>query len=206
MSIKAIKRAVATLKMPKKIAQYIAYIKAIVEAMTGNAYFPTPNPSLATVTTDINALDAAESVALNRAKGSAGARDVQKAVVDKDLYGLQAYVQSIADANPANAIAIIESAGMSVRRIGIRQKGDFEVKHGKASGSVILSAKSAGPRASYEWEVSNDNVNWRDLPDTIKSRTTVSGLTPGATFHFRFRSITKNGEGSWSQVVSIVVV
>ena len=201
-----IKRAVATLKMPRKMADYIAYVKAIIEAMTGNAFFPTPVPALTTVTTDVNALDAAESVALNRGKGSAGARDVQKAVVDKDLYGLQAYVQGLADADPKNSIAIIESAGMGVKKAGIRIKGDFEAKHGKTSGSVILSVKSAGQRSSYEWEVSNDGVNWRELPDSIKSRTTVSGLTPGTTFYFRSRSITKNGEGSWSQVASIVVI
>lgn len=113
-----IKRAVATLKMPRKMADYIAYVKAIIEAMTGNIFFPTPNPALTTVTTDVNALDAAESVALNRARGSAQARDVQKAVVDKDLYGLQAYVQGIADADPKNSVAIIESAGMGVKKAG----------------------------------------------------------------------------------------
>jgi len=206
MKTKAVKRAVASLNMPIRIAEYIAYMKAIVKSMTGNAFFPTPNPALAAVTTDVDALDAAEALARSRASGSVQARDVQKAIVDKDLYGLQAYVQGIADSNPSNALAIIESSGMSVKRGAIRTKGDFEVKHGKTSGTVILSAKAVSSRASYTWQVSSDNINWKDLPDTIKSRTNVSGLTPAVTYYFRFRSITKNGEGSWSQVASIVVI
>jgi hypothetical protein len=206
MKTKANKRVVANLQMPRKMADYIMYVKGIIKAVDGNVFFANPDPSLLTITTNINALDKAESVALNRARGSTGTRDVQKALVDKDLFGLQAYVQRIADADPANAIAIIESAGMSVQKSTARSKGGFEVRHGRESGSVTLLAKAVDTRASYEWQISSDNINWKALPVTIKASTLVTGLTPGERHYFRVRVNTKNGEGSWSHALSILVI
>jgi hypothetical protein len=43
------------------------------------------------------------------------------------------------------------------------------------------------------------------LPFTTQASTTVSGLTPGSTVHFRYRPVTKDGAGDWSQPVSIMV-
>jgi len=57
------RRVVAVLKLPHRIAALIAYIKAIVQAMTGNTWFATITPSLDTVTSDLNNLDTSESVA-----------------------------------------------------------------------------------------------------------------------------------------------
>ncbi len=54
--------------------------------------------------------------------------------------------------------------------------------------------------------MSVDQLSWTDLPDTIKSNTKVSGLTPGQTYYFKQRAITKAGEGNWSQIVLIMVI
>jgi hypothetical protein len=42
-------------------------------------------------------------------------------------------------------------------------------------------------------------------PVTLQAKTTVAGLTPGATVQFRYRPVTKAGEGDWSQTVVLLV-
>ena len=39
--------------------------------------------------------------------------------------------------------------------------------------------------------MSVDQLTWTDLPDTIQAKTKVSGLTPGQTYYFKQRAITK---------------
>ncbi len=204
--LKEIKHPKAVLKLPRRIAALIAFVKAIVQAMTGNPWFPAPSPTLATVTTDINNLDAAESVALTKVKGAAGTRNSKKNVVINDSHGLLAYVQGIADVNPLSADAIITGAGMFIKKTGSHVKSLLQVKQGRVSGSVILTAKSSAARASYEWEYSLDAVTWVSLPSTLQAKTTVSGLTPLKTYYFRFKAVLKKGEGNWSTYVSAVVL
>jgi hypothetical protein len=46
---------------------------------------------------------------------------------------------------------------------------------------------------------------WIQLPSTMKAKTTVSGIAPGTSPQFRFRILTKAGEGDWSQPISLLV-
>jgi len=180
---------------------------AIITAMTGNKSFPSPSPTLATVTTDNTALSNAESVALTKAKGAAADRNAKRTIVVNDLKLLAAYVQGVANAaDPADAISIIESAGMSVRKPKATQpKQDLSLKQGKVSGEVEVVAKAQGPRASYEWQWSADQKTWNVLPSTLQAKTSITGLTPGTTVYVRHAVVTKTGVGDWSQVVSMMV-
>jgi hypothetical protein len=195
---------IAVLKLPKSVHDVSAQAKAIVAAVTGNSYLPTPSPATATITADTAALDAAETVALTKVKGAVAERNVKLLVVRTDLTHLKGYVQQVADANPTNADAIITSAGMSIRKTPVRVKQAFVAKQGSVSGSADLVAKSAG-RASYDWESSPDQKTWTLLPSTLQAHTTVPNLTPGATVYFRSRPTTKVGQGDWSQIVSLIV-
>jgi hypothetical protein len=79
-------------------------------------------------------------------------------------------------------------------------------KQGSVSGTAKITAVSAGHRASYEWQYSVDGgKTWVPAAVTLKASTTVAGLAPGATAQFRYRPVTKTGEGDWSQAVSLIV-
>jgi hypothetical protein len=41
--------------------------------------------------------------------------------------------------------------------------------------------------------------------ETMKAVTVISGLTPGQTYYFRFRALTRKGMRDWSQIVSLLV-
>jgi len=112
----------------------------------------------------------------------------------------------VVDASTENGAAIIESAGLAVRKSVTRRARTFAAKAGAVSGSVKIVAPTASHRASYEWQYSVDNgKTWITAPVTLQAKTTVAGLAPGSTALFKSRAVTKRGEGDWSQPVSLVI-
>ncbi|HEY5241142.1 MAG TPA: hypothetical protein VIJ22_06750, partial [Polyangiaceae bacterium] len=106
--------------MPTKVADFLAYATGVAHAMTNNPAFPTPVPALSALLAAVSDLQAAETVALTKAKGTVAARNDKRAVVVSLLRQLSGYVQAIADATPENGATIIQSAGMPVRKETVR--------------------------------------------------------------------------------------
>jgi hypothetical protein len=203
---KSVHRSLATLKLPKVVAALVEYAQAIVTAMTNNPRFPSPVPALAVVTTAIAALQSAQTAALARTKGAVTARNDKKAALVALLQQLRMYVQTVADADPENSAAIIQSAGIAVKKSAARKPRVFSALQGAVSGTVKLVTATAARRASYDWEYSIDGgKTWLLLPSTMQAKTSVAGLTPGGTVQFRYRALTKSGEGDWSQPLSFIV-
>src|ERR1700691_3452748 len=72
-------RATVSLKLPAKVADLIAYATGVVHSMSNNAAFPAPVPALAAISAAVSDLQAAETVALTRARGAATARNGKRA-------------------------------------------------------------------------------------------------------------------------------
>jgi len=199
-------RSIAVLKLSPRIKNVITFAQSLSTAMTGNASFPSPNPTLATFQANITALTNAETAVLARTKGAVQDRNAKLATLKTDLETLKAYVQGVADAaNPTNAASIVESAGMTVRKITLHDKPALGVKQGSVSGTVNLAAKAPAHRAAYAWQYSTDQKTWTSTPQTLQAKTGVSGLTAGTTYYFRVQVLTMTGEGDWSQIVSLLV-
>ena len=191
--------AIVSLKLPKPVPALLTYAGGMVKAMTGNASFPNPTPTLLAVTQAIADLQAAETAALARTKGAVSVRNEKLAALVALLKQLGRYIQAMADAGA-------ESGGVAVRKTPTRAPRVFHAAAGAVSGSAKLVAASAGPRSSYEWQYSLDGgKTWVPAAVTVKASTTVAGLAPAATAQFRYRPVTKTGEGDWSQMVSLIV-
>ena len=203
---KSTTRALASLKLPTKMPALITYAQSIVKAMTGNPAFPTPNPTLAAISTAIAELQAAETAALARAPGAVVVRNDKRAALVALLQQLKSYIQANADANPETAGAIIRSAGIATRQTVVRAPRVFAAKPAGVTGVVKLIAPSAARRASYSWEYSLDSgTTWVTLPDSLQAKTTVQGLKAGTTVLFKYRPVVKTGEENWSPPVSLLV-
>ena len=198
-------RSLAVLDLPKRINVLITYASGVVAGMTGNPSFPTPSPALATVTAAIADLQNAETAALARTKGAAATRNAKRAVLVTLLQSLRMYVQSIADQNAENAPAIIQSAGIGVKKTPARNPRVFAALAGANSGTVKIVAPSAGQRASYDWQSSPDGKTWTDLGTTLQAKTTLTGQTAGTVLQLRYRPVVKAGAGDWSTPVTITV-
>jgi hypothetical protein len=198
---------IAVLKIPEDhVPHFIVFSRSVIRAMTGKSWFPSPVPPLTVVDAATDALDAAQTATLLGGIDTVAVRDEKRRDLVSLLEQLRAYVQSIADANPEQAMSIIESAGMFVKKKGFPPLRKWSAKPGPVSGSVILFAPKAGNRASYEWAYSLDGMKtWISLPITVKATTTVEGLPPGATVYFRYRATTKDGTTDWSDPISLIV-
>ena len=199
-------RFIAVSKFPRPVVALLKFTQAFIAALMNNPYFTDAAAIIATLTGAHTALDATETVAQTRAKGTAAARNEARTALLTALHGAKAYVQQKADASPEHAQAIIESATLAVRKTALRVKLGFIAKQGAVSGSVKLEARATSRRASYEWQWSADGgKTWTQLPGTLQAKTTVVGLPVGTNCSFRFRALTRTGEGDWSQVVTLVV-
>ena len=205
-TVKSTHRSLVTLSLPRSVPALIVYTEGILKRMTGNPAFPSSTPTLAAVTAAVDELRAAEAAALARTKGASAARNDKRKGVVALLQQLRGYIQTIADVDEANGPAIIESAGVAVRKTATRRARVFAAKPGRVSGVATVVAASAGHRASYDWEYSIDGgKTWVTAPSTMQAKTTVGGLAPGSTVQFKYRSVTKAGEGDWSPPVSLLV-
>ena len=199
-------RPIVALKLPTKVKSVITYAQSIATSFTNNPSFTTPNPPIATLLADIQALSTAEALVLSRTKGAVETRNAKLAVVRADLDNLKSYVQSVAGlASPESAPAVIASAGMTARKVTLHDKAALEAKEGSVTGTVNLVAKAAARTAAYEWQYSTDQKTWTSLPMTLQAKTGVSGLTAGTTYYFRVQPVTRTGAESWSQIVTLLV-
>jgi hypothetical protein len=199
-------KTLAALRLPTPVPALLSVAEAIVVAMSISPSFPAPVPALAVVGFAIKGLHDAQVATLTRTHGTVAARDRRLASLVALLLRLKGYVQGVADDDPEHAVAIIESAGMHVKRSTTRSKPPFDVKPGRVSGSARLVARSAGDRAAYQWAWSPDGgATWRKVPQTLQAHTLVSGLPPASTCWFRYCVATKAGESDWSEPRSFVV-
>jgi hypothetical protein len=198
---------VVVLNIPRLTKDFITYARAVNAALQGNNNFPNPTPTLDAFAADITALEEAETNAATRAVGAVALRDAKKRRVKEDLNQLRSYVQSVVTttASPIDAAAMVKSAFMSIRKPTTRNVPEISAKNADVSGKVILAARSLGPSVVYSWEHSLDQSSWTPIPDTMKARTEVSGLTPHSKHYFRFSPLTRAGRQDYSQVVSLFV-
>lgn len=200
------RRILVTRNIPKHVPDVINYGRNVLQSMRSNpTLFGSASPSLDKMDQHLDELEAAETAAKSRTKGTIEKRNVCLAKVHADLDYSKSNVQQVADANPDQAEAIIQSSGMSVRKPGIRVKSDFTVRQAEVSGSVKISVRATRGKAAYEWQMSTDQKSWTALPVTVHATTAVQNLTPATTYFFRYRVVTAAGEGEWSQIVSLLV-
>jgi hypothetical protein len=199
-------RYFATLYASRSVADYSNECRTVVTKLTGSAAVPNPTPTLVVVTAHLDALDAATKAAIKGPKGSAAARNAAQFVVRGDMRQLKACVQVAADANIANSKAIIEGSGMYATRRATNPKPDLAAKYGPISGTlgIIARAIRRSKKGSYGWQMSTDMKTWTDLAPTTDAKTTVTGLTAGTLYYFRYRTFTKAGYSDWSVPIEII--
>jgi hypothetical protein len=195
---------VVVLGLPVKNKDLIAYVKMIVLKMTGNANFLDPTPTIAAVSAALAAFESAET-SMKTSRGVKGDRATKRRALVGLLKHLRDYVQGICELNVDHAAAIADSAGMKLRTFTAHVKAAFSVVQGSVSGSVVCDVKAPGIPATYYWSFSVNEKDWISAPDSMTAKITIAGLTPGQTYYFRYRTLTRKGMSDLSQIVSFLV-
>lgn len=201
--MKILKRIIVVLNFPDAVAVFIIYSKGIYLAMFENPLFEALAAKVVELFVDITALEVAEAGFKKKKPTHSGSeRDEALEKVKSDLRSLRNHVQEMADADPASALSIIESAGMSAKNESVHGKQQNTAKDGVESGSVKLTGEGAGP---HTWRISTDEKEWTLLKPSRKAKTTINGLKPGENYYFQNQRILPNDEEcEWSQSVKIM--
>ena len=185
---------------------------AIKTAMTGNANFPTPNPTLATLGTDNttakNKVSAQKNAQL-AAKQATADRDAALQVVINDLNLLMAYVENVSGGDRDKIL----SAGMDVKAdrtplVGLDRVVILSVSVGKNPGEVQVKWQPVLKAKSYQVQYCVGPITdagWKDAPPSTDRRTLLTQLASGAKIWVQVRAIAKDNLGPWSEPVNIIV-
>lgn len=191
--------------------ELIEFALHIVTKMTGNAFFPTPSPSLGNLYNAAIALQSAFDQAQGGGTQQTAVMHQKREALETMLTAEGHYAEDIAN-DPLNAAAgaeaIILSAGMIAKRFSPHQKRVFTVDRGELSGTVVLTAEHA-KRGFHEWQYSLDASKpdgWVDAASTLKASISISGLESTKQYFFRHRLVLKEGPGAWDGPISIVVL
>jgi hypothetical protein len=188
------------------IAEKIARIRFIILSLIGNAWFPTPSPTAATITTNVNNLEAAMLKAQGGGRDEVAAMRAAEEKLDLSVKLLASYVENIANTDPNNAVAIVLSAGMEVKGKSNKSNHGFELSAGKSGEIIVTCPVEKG--ATYEIQMCTDftnEVNWKRVYIGTKSKFVMKGLTPGTRYYFRVCAITKDGAQPWSVALGLFV-
>ena len=193
--------------------ELVASANTVKTAMTGNANFPTPNPTLAafgTLITTASTGIATYNTAKAAAETALADRDAALAALRSSFSLLGDYVQNVSGGDAAK----IESAGMDVRSEGapvaMTQVLDLAVSEGDNPGSLDAMWKPVRGARSYEVQVNTVNVdveaNWSFRKSSSKSSAVLDGLTSGAKVWVRVRAVgTKDDTRPYSDPATKVV-
>lgn len=186
-------------------AEKAAKARQIVIALTGNASFTAPHPTLAQLTAGADELEAAYSDA-QAARQAAQTktsilRDKEEAI-EKLLRQIAAYIESVGGDNESTIL----SAGLDVRStssatITPTPPTSVVATDGDEEGEIDLSWDKVKGAKSYIVERSADPptaASWGHATVVLKSTATINGLTAGTRYWFRVAVILSAGQSGWS--------
>lgn len=188
------------------LTEKVAKGRTIIRALTGNAAFPTPNPTLpaiTAVTDDLETAVATVQTAKQQLKTEVSIQNDKEDAFDAAFSQLVGYVQSIAGDDEA----MIHSAGMDTKAAGGPSTSTpvlppaLNATAGDHDGEIDLTWDTVPKAKSYVIEKSADPptaTSWQHAGVSTKSSTTIDGLTPGSRYWFRVAAVGTAGQSGWS--------
>lgn len=190
------------LSIPEKIAR----ARQIVTALTSNADFPSPQPTLAQVGTAVDELETAYNETLaarQEAKAKTSAQNQKEDAFDRIMSRLASYVESASDGDEVK----IRGVGLDTRTVStsssdtVTAPASLTATAGDHDGEIDLHWDKVNRARSYVIEMSADpptNTSWQHKAVSLKSQATIEGLTSGTKYWFRVAAVSTNGQSGWS--------
>lgn len=197
-----IKLNLQRLTIPEKVARS----RQIVAAMTGNADFTSPQPTLTQITDAVNELEAAyhaSQTARQEAKAKTMEQNQKEETHDDLLTQLAGYVES---ASGGDGMKIM-GAKMDLRSpatgvVELDAPDSFSASAGDRDGEIDLRWDKVERARSYVIQCSTDPptaTSWTHATISTKSQVTVGGLTSGTRHWFRVAAVGPLGQSPWSE-------
>ena len=182
----------------------------IKTAMTGNANFTTPTPTLpafgtlvTTAQTKVTASDAAQLAS----KQATADKD---AAIDALLAGVKQLADYVSMTSAGDGVKI-QSAGFSIKAASTpsgvpNMVQNLSLTAGDNAGEIDAQWDPVdGVKISYDIQWSPypaTDTSWKNCPGTTKSKAVLMGFTSGQQVLVRVRAKGTGGTGAWSQTAS----
>jgi hypothetical protein len=182
--------------------------QAILTALTGNANFPTPNPTLAAITTELTAYQAALALP------PGAPRDAQVAATRATLGTSLDKLARNLELTPGVTDPMLATSGFELRKVPslsgatVDAPGNVRLKQTGVTGVVQLLCDAVNGASAYQMQYTLEPINgpWIDSGTFASTRGIgMTGLTRGKDYWARVRAIGTNGPGPWSDPATTLV-
>jgi hypothetical protein len=207
------RRPRAIFAFTKSAPQFIQNTQAFTTALKkepAKTLLSIPPADITAVETKLAALIRKQAIVKKRRIGSAAIRDTawHKAILH--VRKLLNHVQRAADnaANLPEAVHIIQSCGLRLRKPRVVTKPDVEVRRDEDTIGLVHLISRARPKrdkAIYVWDVSTNGRSFTNIKISAKSKTTwQTPLPQGTKLIFRRGIITRGNDDAivWSQPIT----
>jgi hypothetical protein len=191
-------------------AQLITNTSNITTALTGNASYPTPAPTLAAVTIAKNGFVTAVANAADGGLALTAIKNDKRVALVALLRQLASYVQVTCNGD----MAVLLTSGFPLQKpsrtpIGVLQPpASLTVTLGARTGELVAAAAPVNGAAIYNWRVTTaaapNAVVQTD--QTTAARTTFDNLTPGVVYNVQANVVGSAGPSDWTDPISQMVV
>lgn len=184
--------------------------ETIVNSLTSNPDYPTPTPTLATVTTALNAFTVAIANAADGGKEFTAIKNAKRAELTSLLRQLASYVGVTCGGDMAKLLSSGFPTQKPIRTpIGVLPApGAPIVTLGALTGELDAATPPVFGAYTYNWRValsSAPNV-FVQQSQTTAARNTFSGLIPGQTYRVQLNAVGSAGPSDWSDDAELIVV
>jgi hypothetical protein len=184
--------------------------ETVIASMTGNANFPTPSPTLAVVTTALNAF----TVALADAAGGGVEKTAIKNARRNELVSLLRQLSSYVYATANGDMTKLLSSGFPAQKtsrtpIGPLPTPDVPIlSQGAVSGSLDAATVPISGAYIYSWRIAlaSAATTYIKQVQTTAANITFEGLTPGQVYLVEVNVIGTAGPTDWSGPGELMII
>ena len=190
-------------------SQLISDTSGIVQALTANAIYPTPTPTLAAVSTALAAFTHALAAAAEGGIPLTLAKNDARAALAGLLRELASYVQLACKGDLTKLLTSGFPVQKAVRTpVGILPPPAVTVKLGSKSGDLAAKLAPMAGAAIYNWRVTTASSPAAPVftAQTTAASHTFAGLTPGVVYQVTANAVSSAGTSDWSDPATQMVV
>ncbi|HTD29791.1 MAG TPA: fibronectin type III domain-containing protein [Xanthomonadaceae bacterium] len=181
----------------------------IVEAMTGNATYPSPVPTLAAIATARDSYVSAVH-ALDRSRASVVLRDSTRAALVQMLRDLALYVQHTCQGDMGKLL----TSGFPAQKkrghpVGVLlAPQNVRLRRGLVTGQLLARCKAERSASSYQWRYATAlaPTAWTQADAVTTASFTLNGLARGTDYIVQVRAIGAAGSSDWSSAATVMAV
>lgn len=203
----------ATQKISNNLNKYsdaalLALALQIEQCITGNANFPTPNPSFIVLGGGVTVYKDALTVAADRSRKNVALKNAARKELQLLLIQLGSYITNVANGNPA----LLAESGFPLTKIRearvMGRAGNVTLTQGPSSGQLEASIDTVFAALRYLYQIVDvaptEATVW-SAEAVSNSKYTFTGLIPGKQYWVRVAAAGARGQLCYSPVATLFV-